>query len=137
MILLSSYSLRLTIGLFPCYRLSMDTHLLASLSLQQLRRAVALKERIAALEHELSQVAGAFASMTSVVRRGRKRKRSAATRARMSAAQKARWARSDGGVTRTRKRRRKMSPKARARLAAIARARWARAKASGRKSLAA
>ncbi len=120
-------SLALTIARIPCYRLVMAINLLASLSVQQLRRAVAIKEQIAALETDLSQILGVPSTMTSVG------KRSAAVRARMAAAQKARWAKRDGKAAK--KPRRKMSARARARLAAAARARWAKVKAAGRKSL--
>jgi hypothetical protein len=64
---------------------------------------------------------------------GRKGKRSAAARANMAAAQKARWAARNGGetlaapVTGTKKKR-TMSPEARAKIAAAQRARWAKAK---------
>src|SRR5438093_7118237 len=111
----------------------MAINLLASLSIQQLRRAVAIKEQIAALEIDLSQILGVASSVTSVVSRRGKRKRSAAVRARMAAAQKARWAKHDGEPAK--KPRRKMSARWRAGLAAAARARWAKVKAAGKKSL--
>jgi hypothetical protein len=64
---------------------------------------------------------------------GRRGKRSAATIAKMKAAQKARWAKKNGAaasvepVVKARKKR-TMSPEARARIAAAQRARWAKAK---------
>jgi len=126
-------SLALTLARLPCYRLVMATNLLAGLSIQQLRRAVAIREQIAALETDLSEILGAPSSATSVGNRRGRRKRSAAVRGRMAAAQKVRWAKRDGKPAK--KPRRKMSAKARANLAAAARARWAKAKAAGRKSL--
>src|SRR5438093_8325614 len=116
-------SLALTIARLPCYRLVMAINLLANLSIQQLRRAVAIKEQIAALETDLSQILGVPSSVTSVGNRRGRQKRSAAVRARMAAAQKARWAKRNGKPTsRTAKTaKRKMSAK----LAAAARARWA------------
>jgi hypothetical protein len=60
---------------------------------------------------------------------------SAAGRARIIAAQKARWAKVKSGKRPAAKRKRTMSAAARAKIAAAARARWARAKASGKKSL--
>ena len=126
-------SLALTLTTLPCYPLVMAINLLASLSVQQLHRAVAIKEQIAALETDLSQIRGVPSSMTSVGNRRGRRKRSAAVRARMAAAQKARWAKRDRKPAK--KPRRKISAKARARLAAAARARWAKVKAAGRKSL--
>src|SRR5213593_4038095 len=85
-------SLALTIARLPCYRLLMAINLLASLSIQQLHRAVAIKEQIAALETDLNQILGVPSSMTSTSKRGGRRKRSAAVRARMAAGQKDRWA---------------------------------------------
>ncbi len=129
----SSRSFSLTLTTLACYRLFMAINLLASLSVEQLHRAVAIKEQIAALETDLSEILGVPLSVTSVGNRRRRRKRSAAVRARIAAAQKARWAKRDGKPAK--KPRRKMSARARANLAASARARWAKAKAAGRKSL--
>ena len=62
---------------------------------------------------------------------------SASARARIGAAQKARWAKVKGkkAAKPAVAGRRKMSPAARAKIAAAAKARWAKAKAAGRKSL--
>lgn len=63
---------------------------------------------------------------------------SAAGRARIIAAQKARWAKyktAGKSAKPARKTRRKMNAAARARIAAAARARWAKAKAAGKNSL--
>jgi hypothetical protein len=105
-----------------------------SLSAQQLRRAAAIKEQIDTLQSELGKILGGNGA--SRVASG-KRTMSAGARARIAAAQRARWAKvkgnkpakSSGGG------RRKMSPAARAKIAAAAKARWAKAKAAGRKSL--
>jgi hypothetical protein len=65
---------------------------------------------------------------------GRRKKRSAASRAKMAAAQKARWAAKKGTATaapkapKAAKKKRTMSPEARAKIAAAQRARWAKAK---------
>ena len=126
-------SLALTIARLPCYRLVMAINLLTSLSLEQLHRAVAIKEQIAALEADLSQILGVPSSLSWVGNRRGRRKRSAAVRARTAAAQNARWAKRNGKPAK--KPRRKMSAKARANLAAAARARWAKVKAAGKKSL--
>jgi hypothetical protein len=67
-------------------------NIFTSLSTDQLRRAISLKEQIAALETQLSQVVGASAPAAPTAKRPGSGKRSAATRARMAAAQKARWA---------------------------------------------
>jgi len=58
---------------------------------------------------------------------------SAAAIAKISAAQKARWARVKG--TAAGRRRHKMSAASKARLAAVARARWKQAKAQGKSTL--
>ena len=69
---------------------------LADLSLQQLKRAVAIRERIEDLAGELDQIIGQpRPSMRSAPVRKR-RKLSAAGRARISAAMKARWAKRKG-----------------------------------------
>jgi len=98
-----------------------------SLSAEQLRRAAAIKDQIDTLENELGKILGGGAGSA-----GGRRVMSASARARIAAAQKARWAKvkGSGGAPR-----RKMSAAARAKIAAAARARWAKAKAAGRKSL--
>lgn len=100
---------------------------ISSLSAEQLRRAAAIKEQIDTLESELGKILGGAAESGTG-----KRVMSASARARIAAAQKARWAkvRGEGGAAR-----RKMSAAARAKIAAAAKARWAKAKAAGRKSL--
>ena len=63
---------------------------------------------------------------------------SAAAKARIAAAQRARWAkvRKNNGSPETKiKKKRKVNSATRARLAAVARARWAKAKASGKSAL--
>ena len=65
-----------------------------------------------------------------------KRTLSASARARIGAAQKARWAKVKGKAAKPAKvGRRKMSASARAKIAAGAKARWVKAKAAGEKSL--
>jgi hypothetical protein len=64
---------------------------LANLTVQQLKRAAALKERIQKLEKELMNLLGAAAP--SAAKAGpKKRHMSASAKARISAAAKARWA---------------------------------------------
>ena len=102
------------------------------LSSQQLGRAADLKDQIDALEAELSSLLGGSQPTTN-----RRRGMSAAGRARIAAAAKARWDRwragRNGGTTR--RPRRQMSAAAKVRLAAVARARWRKAKASGKNAL--
>lgn len=112
---------------------------LTSLTPQQLRHAADLQEKIASLQDELSRYLGASTATTPAASR-RKSRMSAAGRAAIIAAQKARWAKvkagkSSASATTASASKRKMSPAARAKIAAIARARWAKAKASGKKAL--
>lgn len=113
-------------------------NLLTGLSPQQLRKAADLRERIDALQNELEAIlsgADTAATPAAVGPTGRrKRNMSAAGRARIAAAAKARWAklRAERGETApAKKAKRKFSPESRARLAALARERWAKAKRAG------
>ena len=133
----------------PPISLQMSNMTMTNLSLTQLRQAVSIKERIDGLQQELNQILGrpaaaapqaAPSAITPGVRRGRKR--STAVRARMAAAQRARWAdkkpRTNSVVAvavKTRKRKRHFSPEALERISAAAKARWAKAKASGKRQL--
>jgi len=105
-----------------------------SLSAQQLRRAAAIKEQIDALQSELGKILGD--GEAAPVANGR-RTMSASARARIAAAQRARWAKVKGtkAAKPAASGKRRMSPAARAKIAAAAKARWAKAKAAGRKSL--
>jgi len=106
--------------------------MIESLSAQELRRAATIKERIDSLQEELGRLLGSPMSPGS---KGR-RTMSATARAKIAAAQKARWAKvKGGGKEPTKPGRRKMSAAARARIAAAAKARWAKAKAAGKTSL--
>ena len=117
---------------------------LSSLSSEQLRRAADLQEEIEALNTELASILGAPASIPA--KAPKKRGMSAAGRARIAAAQKARWAKvaidrdlkkasQDNKKIRLKKSKRKMSAAGRARISAAANARWAKAKAAGKKRL--
>jgi hypothetical protein len=108
---------------------------LSSLSVAHLKRAVVIKEKIQSLEKQLAGILGGPKAGRGVPKR--KRIISAAGRARIAAAQRARWAKLKRGkaakaAKRTKK---KMSASARARLSAIAKARWAKAKAAGKAKL--
>src|SRR5215510_3300643 len=78
----------------------MQPNTVTSLSLQQLKQVVVIRERIDALEKQLNRIIGGVSSALP----GR-RKMSAAARARISAATKARWAKRKGKkrVSRARK----------------------------------
>ena len=113
--------------------------ILSSLSATQLKRAVAIKEEIEQLEAELSGIAGEPPKAISTVApifAPKKRTMSAAAKAKISAAQKARWAKERGeeppkvAITAAVKPKRILSAAARAKISAGAKARWAKAKAS-------
>ena len=108
---------------------------LSQISVKQLRRAVTLKGKIEALSNKLASLLGAPASKP--VKTRKKRDMSAAGRARVAAAQKARWAKIKKAkpAAKAPAKRRKMSAAGRARISAAAKARWAEAKAAGKKSL--
>src|ERR1039458_2380759 len=109
-----------------------------NLTQKQLRQAANLKEKIVALEKELNQLFGSIAKPVTSPAPKKKRKMSAAGKASIVAAQKARWAKVKGQKTAAKpvkKARRKMSAAARAKIAAAARARWKKAKAQGKNSL--
>jgi hypothetical protein len=108
---------------------------LSSLSSEQLRRAADLKEKIEALNTELASILGAPASAPDKARK--KRGMSAAGRAAVAAAQKARWAKIKGAkpVVKAPAKKRKMSAAGRARISAAAKARWAKVKGAGKKRL--
>ena len=109
-----------------------------SLTPQQLRRAADVKERIDALQEELSQLLGAPApaEAEAAPAKPKRKKISAAGIARIRAAQRARWAAiKDAKAPAKPAKKRKVTAAGRARLAALARARWAKVKAAGRTSL--
>jgi hypothetical protein len=95
----------------------MPNQSLADLTTVQLRRAVAIKEQIEALESELSAILGGTRPLA--VKRGRGRPKSRVV----------------GRPAARAKTRRKMSAAARAKLRASAKARWAAAKAKGQTRL--
>jgi hypothetical protein len=107
---------------------------LSSLTSAQLRRAADLKDKIGRLERELFSILNMPSNSTSSPK---KSKMSRSARAKIGAAQKARWAKVKGKSTAkpVAKKKYKMSRAGRARIAAAAKARWAKAKAAGKKSL--
>lgn len=110
-----------------------------NLTAKQLRQAAAIQERIQSLQAQLSQILGGANSGASAAAPfiAGKRNLSAAGRARISAAAKARWAKLRGSAPAqtASKPKRHVSEAARARLAALARARWRKVKAAGKTSL--
>ena len=83
---------------FP-YWIPMQSSSLADISLQQLKQAIAVREKIDALEKELSRIIGGQPSTAkpgAPTPKRKRRKMSAAARARISARMKARWAKRKG-----------------------------------------
>jgi hypothetical protein len=109
---------------------------IANLSAKQLRRAANIKDKIQSLENKLNQILGSPEKTVAAVAPIKKRKMSAAGRAKIAAAQKARWAKAKGQKAKqSEPKRRKMSAAGRARISAAAKARWAKAKAAGKRTL--
>jgi hypothetical protein len=107
-------------GVFVVSDFVMAANSIESVSLKQLRHAVLLKERIAALEAEL---AGTLSRRVTRLKTARGRyKRSAATRARMAAAQRSRWSKRKGEIIqRVRKAAQELNARVRKRIAAATR----------------
>lgn len=100
-----------------------------TLSVSELKRALTLREKIEKLQAELTKVLGGG---TSAPAKPGKRTMSAAGRAAIAAAQKARWAKTKGKQADQPKGKRKMSAAGRAAISAAAKARWAKVKAGGK-----
>jgi hypothetical protein len=114
---------------------------LLSLTPTQLRLAANLKEKLASANKELALIFGAT-SPAAVRSPGKPKGMSAAGRARIAAAQKARWSKVKAAksvsVTTGAKvpvKKGTMSAAAKAKLSASAKARWTKRKAAGKKSL--
>jgi hypothetical protein len=111
-------------------------HSLTNLSVAQLKKALSIKERIEALEKELTEILGSSETLpdSGTIRR---RKISAAGRAKISAAATARWAKAKSGKTGSPskeaaqpvKKKRKISAAGRRAIAEAATARWAKVRA--------
>ena len=113
---------------------------LASLTSQQLRRAADIKDEIEQLSGEVQRILCPTITRTSTVNHKTnglptKRVMSASARARIGAAQRARWAKLNGHSSVKLKTGRTMSSAAKAKIAKAAKARWAKAKAAGKNSL--
>jgi hypothetical protein len=109
---------------------------LTELTTSQLHRIIAIKEQIESLQSEIESIAGNSSPRPGRPPGGKKGGISAAGRARIGAAAKARWARVNAAKGESApKKRRKFSPAARAKIAAAAKARWAKAKAAGKSHL--
>jgi len=104
------------------------------LSVSDLRKAANLKERIETLEKKLSHLIGSAVNAVSAAVGAPRKKRgmSAAGRARIIAAQKARWAKVHAakGGPKPKRKKRGMSAEGRARIIAAQKARWAKVRAA-------
>ena len=112
-------------------------------NISQLKRAVTIAEQIEKLQGDLALILGGSttpaskASPADISATGGERRKhtmSAAGRARIVAAQKARWAKvkaveGNSEAAPKKRKKRKLSPEARARISAAVKARWAREKA--------
>jgi len=109
------------------------------LTVGQLNQIISIKEQIQVLRGQIESVVndGGEIPIPFSGETRKKRRMSAAGRARIAAAQKARWAKLKGTTATPKavKKRRKISPEVKAKLAAIARARWAKVRAAGKKTL--
>jgi hypothetical protein len=111
-------------------------------NLAQLKQAVSIAEQIEKLQAELAGLVGGRSSVASTPTASpaspikKKKVMSRAARAKIGAAQKARWARVKATATATAKapgapkKKRKLSPEGRARIVTAAKARWATKKKS-------
>jgi len=110
---------------------------LANVTPQQLRKAADIQERIQSLQRELASLLGdRIERAPSAPAGGKKRGLSAAGRAAIAAAARARWAKVRAGKPpKAPVPKRKISAAGRARLAAAARERWKKAKAAGKSRL--
>jgi hypothetical protein len=111
-------------------------NVITNLTPLQLRRAADIQEKLLGLQEELNELLGQPSSGGDS-NAGRKHNMSAAGRAAISAAAKARWAKYRSNLPPSAKapKTRKMSPAGRARLAAFARERWRKVKALGKSRL--
>jgi len=101
-------------------------------STRALQEAISIRRQIDALENRLSSILGASSPGPST-REGRRRM-SAATRAKLAAAAKARWARQKAGVKTTApKRKGGITAAGRKRLSQLMKARWAARRKAGAK----
>ena len=117
----------------------------------QLRQAADLKKKIEALEKQLGQILGSTAKPATAKAPKKKGGMSAAGRAKVAAAQKARWAKVKAAksvvapvtkpaaksvpAAKPTKKKYTMSAAAKAKLSALAKARWAKIHASAKKKL--
>jgi hypothetical protein len=101
-----------------------------NLSPSQLRKAASLKEKIATLEKQLAQLEGTKVVSAPASKPVKKKGgMSAAGRARVAAAQKARWAKIKAAKAKPAAKKKKISAAGIAKIKAAQKARWAKIKA--------
>ena len=113
---------------------------ISNLTTTQLQQIIAIKEQIETLQSQIDSIAGGGEILIpSTEDAPKKHRRSAAVRARMAAAQQARWARIKGtGATDSKpakQGKRRMSKAGRAAISAAAKLRWAKVRAEGKRTL--
>jgi hypothetical protein len=123
----------------------MNSNPLMQLSLEQLKQAIVIRERIESLEAKLGALLGGTpqTGATPLSLKKQAKGLSASGRTRIAAAQKARWARTKlatkltavASPARPKVKTKTMSPEARARIASSQKARWAKLKAAKKASV--
>jgi hypothetical protein len=105
------------------------------ISIEALQEAISIRRQIDTLEKRLSSIIRVGGAPAGPLARGGRRRMSAATRAKLAAAARARWARQKAGIkTTTPVKKGGISPAGRRRLSQLMKARWAaRRKAAGKK----
>src|SRR4030095_4763807 len=103
-------------------------------SARALQEAMSIRRQIDSLENRLSSILGA--SSPSSLARGGRRRMSAATRAKLAAAARARWAKQKAGrktTTAAPKRKGGITPAGRRKLSQLMKARWAARRKAAKK----
>src|SRR6266487_1027739 len=95
------------------------------ISLKALQEAISIRRQIDTLEKRLSSIIGVGAAPAGPVAHGGRRRMSAATRAKLAAAARARWARQKAGMKTAAKKKGGISAAGRKRLSQLMKARWA------------
>ena len=125
------FQLSQTLDFSALKTLNIGMNSIADLSVKQLRQVINLREKIEALENKLIKLAGSTANPVAAETPKKRRKMSAAARARIGAAQKARWAKVNANkAAKPAKKKFTMSAAAKAKISAAAKARWAKYRAA-------
>jgi len=95
------------------------------ISVEALQEAISIRRQIDTLEKRLSSIIRVGGAPAGPVARGGRRRMSAATRGKLAAAARARWARQKPGIKTTPAKKGGISPAGRKRLSQLMKARWA------------